>query len=108
MEEGKSVEDEENSGSKESKILLTEMMGLLLRPCKDQKLLKTYVDCFIVLTKHLYESSLDDQDGPLFEFLVFTFKELLKKLLQSRNSKTAALNAQLFKQVFEACPTLGW
>lgn len=108
MEEGKAEEDEENSGAKESEILLTEMMGLLLRPCKDEKLLKTYVDCFIVLTKHLYESSLDDQDGPLFKFLVFTFKELLKKLLQSRNSKSASLNAQLFKQVFEACPTLGW
>jgi len=84
------------------------MMSLILKPCKDEKLQRTYADCFVVLIKHFYESSHDDTEGALFKFLVFTFKELLKKLLQSRNSSNAALNAQLFRQVFEACPTLGW
>ncbi len=49
-EESKALSNE----GKESKILLTEMMTMLLRAHQDAALSKAYSDSFIVLSKHFW------------------------------------------------------
>lgn len=41
------VQDE----GKDRKILMTEVVGLVLKPTKDAKMHQAYVDCFLTLTK---------------------------------------------------------
>jgi len=103
-EESKATGQESNAS--ECKVLLTEMMSMLLRQHKDPALQKAYSDCFILLTKHFYEKSEDDKATR--DFLVFTYKELLKKFLQGRCAQTSGLNPRFFQSVFEQCPSLGW
>ena len=79
-------ESKKSSEGKECKILLTEMMAMLLRQHKDAGLSKAYSDSFIVLTKHFWE------DASQKEFLIFTYKELLKKFLAGRCANGSGLN----------------
>lgn len=44
-------EDAEEEGIKENKIVMTELMGQLLKQGKDQQMLKAYQECFLLLTK---------------------------------------------------------
>lgn len=92
----------QEKGGKECKILMTEMMSMLLKQHKDASLSKAYSDSFIVLTKHFWE------DSTQREFLVFTYKELLKKFLGGRTANNSGLNQKFFEKVVEACPSLGW
>lgn len=49
--------DDQESANKDSKILMTEVMALVLKPTKDAKMHQAYVDCFITLTKHFSDSN---------------------------------------------------
>jgi hypothetical protein len=98
-----SIEESKKAGEgKECKILLTEMMAMILRQHKDAGLSKAYSDSFIVLTKHFWE------DAAQKEFLIFTYKELLKKFLSGRCANGSGLNQKFFQNVVEQCPQLGW
>jgi len=67
------------------------MMAVLLRAHQDAALAKAYSDSFIVLTKHFWEG-----DKSQREFLVFTYKELLKKFLGGRCAVLCGLNLKFF------------
>ena len=88
--------------SKDSKILLTEVISLVLKPTKDAKMHQAYVDCLVSLTKHFC-------DNPnLVKFVCFTYQELLQKFLGGRGSSAHSLNQQFFTTIFEECnSTLG-
>jgi hypothetical protein len=49
---------------------MTEVMSLVLRPTKDEKMHQAYIDCFITLTKYFSESG----DKQMIKFLSFTYK----------------------------------
>lgn len=87
------------SDKSECTMLITEMMAFLMKQNNDAQLQKAYSDSFVLLTKHFWESPQNQ------EFLTFTFKELIKRFLGGR---CQSLKPQLFQQVFESCPCLGW
>jgi hypothetical protein len=101
--ESDNEDNEGGVGIKENKIVMTELMGQLLRHSKDQQMLKAYTDCFLLLTKTYYQST----NPSLQKFLVFTFKELLKTYLGGRLN-SAAINVRFFQSVFEQNPGFGW
>lgn len=78
-------------------------MSQMLKHSKDQQMLKAYQDCFMFLTKHFYQSG----NKKLQKFLVFTYKELLKKFLSGRTSSTV-LSVKFFQTAFEQNPSFGW
>ena len=90
---------EGKESSKESKLLLTEVMALVLKPTKDQKMHQAYIDCFISLTKYFSQS----EDLKMVKFVSFTYKELLQKFLGGRGASAHSLNQQFFCQIFEEC-----
>ena len=96
-------EDGESSSIKQNKIIMTELMSQMLKHSKDQQMLKAYQDCFMFLTKHFYQSG----NKKLQKFLVFTYKELLKKFLSGRTSSTI-LSVRFFQAAFEQNPSFGW
>jgi len=96
-------EEEEDSGLKANKILMTELVSLLLKQSRDAQLQKAYADCFLFLTRYFYQSG----SKKLAKFLVFTYKELLKTFLSGRTN-SAAVNAKFFQQAFEQNPPFGW
>lgn len=106
---GAAAQDSENEGEgsgagiKENKIVMTELMGQLLRHSKDQQMQKAYVDCFLLLTKTYYQSG----NPRLMKFLAFTYKELLKTYLGGRLN-SGAINVRFFQSVFEQNPGFGW
>merc|ERR1711957_654540 len=63
--------DQSEESLKEQKIPLTETMATLLKPQKDEKLVKVYTECFLMLTKHHFENE------SLRPFVTSTYKELL-------------------------------
>lgn len=81
-------------------------MQMLVKQHKDPQVQKAYSDCFLLLTKHYYEQAAEDKQ--VREFLVFTYKEMLGKLLGGRMPANCGLNTRFFTQVFEQCPRLGW
>lgn len=85
--------------NKDSKLLMTEVMALVLKPTKDSKMHQAYIDCFISLTKHFSES----EDAKMIKFVAFTYKELLKKFLGGRGTSAHSLNQQFFTRIFEEC-----
>lgn len=85
--------------NKDRKILMTEIVGLVLKPTKDAKMHQAYIDCFVSITKQFCD--LDDK--LMQNFVVFTYKELLKKFLGGRGAPAHCLNQQFFKRVFEEC-----
>jgi len=89
----------EEAQNKDSKLLITEVMALVLKPTKDAKMHMAYVDCFISLTKHFSESN----DPKMVKFVSFTYKELLKKFLGGRGASAHSLNQQFFTRIFEEC-----
>lgn len=97
-----STEEHKASDGKECKMLLTEMMTMLLRTQKDQALSKAYADSFVVLTKLFWE------DPSQKEFITFTYKELLKKLLSGRCNPQCGLTQKFVQHAFEQVPGLGW
>ena len=98
-------EDKEKQVNKENKIVMTELMGLLLKPQggKDQQMAKAYQECFLLLTKTYYQSG----NTNLIKFLAFTYKELLKTFLGGRLNSNA-VSIKLFQSVFEQNPAFGW
>lgn len=68
----------QQAGSTECKMLLTELLTMLMRQHNDAALYKAYSDSLVVLIKHFWETPANH------EFLTFTFKELLKKFLGGR------------------------
>ena len=86
-----SDEDEEGESIKENKIVMTELMGQLLKSSKDQQMIKAYQECFYLLTKTYYQSG----NTQLVKFLAFTYRELLKTFLKGRLS-TSAINVKFF------------
>lgn len=84
---------------KNSKILMTEVVALVLKPTKDKKMHQAYVDCFISLSKQFSQS----KDDKLQKFVTFTYKELLKKFLGGRGASAHCLNQQFFQRIFEEC-----
>ena len=85
------------SDDKDSKMLLTEVMALVLKPTKDQKMHNAYVDVFISLTKQF------SADPKTAKFVSFTYKELFKKFLGGRGTSAHSLNQQFFVRIFEEC-----
>ena len=85
--------------NKDRKILMTEVMSLVLKPTKDQKMHQAYVDCLVNLTKTFCESN----DKQMTKFVGFTYQELLKKFLGGRGASSHSLNQQFFVKVFEEC-----
>ena len=81
-------EDTSENANKDSKILMTEVMALVLKPTKDAKMHQAYVDCFITLTKHFSDSN----DAQLVKFVGITYKELLKKFLGGRGASSHCLD----------------
>jgi hypothetical protein len=55
---------------KDSKLLLTEVMSLVLKPTKDHKMHQAYVECFISLTKQFNANN----DPQMDKFVSFTYK----------------------------------
>lgn len=53
ISEGKSPK---KSDSGETKLLLNELSRLMLKPQKDAAMARGYSDCFLLLTKHFYDS----------------------------------------------------
>ena len=51
LAKGGSAQQVPVSDDKDSKIFLTEVMALVLKPTKDQKMHMAYIDVFISLTK---------------------------------------------------------
>lgn len=47
---------ESGEGSSETKSLLAEVSKLILKPQKEPAMQKAYADCFLLLTKHYYDS----------------------------------------------------
>jgi len=94
--------DQSEESLKEQKILLTETMATLLKPQKDEKLVKVYTECFLMLTKHHFENE------SLRPFVTSTYKELLKKFLGGRCASNSSLSQKFFQEVFEQVPVLGW
>jgi len=43
--------EEMSAQNKDRKILMTEVVGLVLKPTKDAKMHQAYIDCFVALTK---------------------------------------------------------
>ena len=78
----------ENGDIKDSKILLTEVVALVLKPTKDAKMHQAYIDCLISLSKTFSQS----ENVKLQKFVVFTYKELLKKFLGGRGAPAHCLN----------------
>ena len=83
--------EEDGESIKESKIVMTELMGQLLKTGKDQQMVKAYQDCFLLLTKTYYQSG----NRKLVKFLAFTYRELLKTFLKGRLS-SSAINVKFF------------
>lgn len=100
----KQQEEGEDSALKSNKIIMTEVMGLLLKQHKDQQMVKAYTDCFLFLTKQFNQPTANPK---LTKFLVFTYKELLKTFLSGRTS-SSAINLKFFQMAFEQNPSLGW
>ena len=65
---------------------------------------KAYSDCFVLLTKHYYDSG----DTANREALIETYKELLTKFLSGRVLAGSGLNIRFLTTVFEQCPALAW
>merc|ERR1711957_784999 len=86
--------DQSEESLKEQKILLTETMATLLKPQKDEKLVKVYTECFLMLTKHHFENE------SLRPFVTSTYKELLKKFL-NRCPSSAGLSSN-------HCSSVSW
>jgi hypothetical protein len=78
---------------------MTEVMALVLKPTKDQKMHQAYVDCLMNLTKTFCEGG----DKAMLKFVAFTYQELLKKFLGGRGASSHSLNQQFFVKIFEEC-----
>jgi len=89
----------QSKSANECTILLTELMTMSMRHHTDPTPQKAYLTSFAMLTKYFY-SNPENQ-----EFIVFTYRELLKKVLGGR---CQSIKPQFFQQVFEECPSLGW
>lgn len=63
-----------------------------------------YSDCFLLLTKHFYDSG-ETQNR---EQLVECYKDLLTKFLAGRLLANSGLNSRFLQNVFEQCPGLAW
>ena len=84
---------------KDCKLLLTEVMGLVLRPTKDRSMHQAYMDCFFTISKQFSDS----EDKQLVKFVAFTYKQLIMKYLGGRGTSNKSLNPQFFSKVFEHC-----
>ena len=93
------TEADDESSQKDSKMLITEVMALVLKPTKDAAMHQAYVDCFITLTKQFSES----QNPQMVKFISFTYKELLRKFLGGRGTSAHCLNQQFFSRIFQEC-----
>ena len=88
----------------ETKLLLSEISRLVLKPQKEQAIQKAYSDCFILLTRHYYDSGCAKNRAQL----VATYKDLLNKFLSGRVLAGSGLNIRFLQTVFEQCPALAW
>jgi hypothetical protein len=96
---GSQAQSKEQNDIKDSKILLTEVVALVLKPTKDAKMHQAYIDCFVSLSKTNSQSD----NLKLQKFVIFTYRELLKKFLGGRGAPAHALNQQFFQRIFEEC-----
>ena len=71
---------------------------------KDPAIQKAYADCFILLTKHYYDSG----EGAARDQLIAMYKDLLNKFLTGRVLAGSGLNLRFLQTVFEQCPALAW
>lgn len=93
--------------NKGRKLLMTEVMNYVLKPGKAKsigpegmsKMQKAYLDSFLSLTRQFMAS--DDAD--LHEFVLYTYKELMKTFLSGNGRQVLAPAAQqtLFQRAFE-------
>mmetsp|Transcript_18132 Transcript_18132/g.30976 ORF Transcript_18132/g.30976 Transcript_18132/m.30976 type:complete len:332 (-) Transcript_18132:50-1045(-) len=97
--EGQQDEEERAELNKERKMLMTEVVALVLKPTKDQKMHQAYQDCLVALTK-LFGDSKDKQ---LKKFVALTYKELFSKFLGGRGAPSHCLNQQFFNRIFDEC-----
>ena len=104
--EGK-ADKEDKDVNKGRKLLMTEVMNYVLKPGKSKaigaegmsKMQKAYLDSFLSLTRQFMAS--DDAD--LHEFVLYTYKELMKTFLSGNGRQVLAPAAQqtLFQRAFE-------
>jgi len=95
------TQSQAKEGDKDSKLLMTEVMGLVLKPTKDKQMHQAYTDCFFTLTKQFCDSN----DKQLIKFVAFTYQELMKKYLGGRGASAHCLNQQFFLRIFEQSNT---
>ena len=71
---------------------------------KEPTIQKAYTDCFLLLTRHYYDSG----DAGNRAALVETYKDLLTKFLSNRVMAGSGLNIGFVQQAFTQCPALAW